>query len=475
VAETWALVVAVEKYLDAGQRVNAYADMAARTLAECLALGGVSRECQVVVTGSAATKAVVESRLRGLKEVVPKGTTLLAFVSTRGFSADGVNYLTAWDTLTNDPELTAVGLAELLAALHATPAATVGVFLDVAGLNGDAAAALFAESPKAVGLLSAGAGEESHATAAVKSSLFLHLVGDAAAGRATKALTPDGQLTAGSLFNYLGDELPRLLRKHFDTASEQTPALLGPQHADDTLLDLAGRLGGDAGGILRDPAKLLRVAFRSESSCRFKDLGGYRKGFSVPDNASASSRKFVTRLAAPDVKADLDAMHGVIRETFGTKRKDIDVSAEGDGSGQIRTPDFEYTVTAALDLDDPSKVTWTRELGKLSDVGFVRSAGFDAAFGKLFDQFVFVFTQPLDLEEMIDRLEDRPIAGMKLLTASDGESCEVTLTGFTGRLSVSRFNLTVRGRGGNSAGLLDLFLAFITHVGPLGEPLMLKG
>jgi len=105
----------------------------------------------------------------------------------------------------------------------------------------------------------------------------------------------------------------------------------------------------------------------------------------------------------------------------------------------------------------------------------VRSTGFEAAFGKLFDQFLFVFTQPLDIDTLIDRLEDRPIAGLKLVTASNGDSCEITLKGFTGKLTVSTFALTVRGRTGHSAGLLDLFLAFITHVGPLGEPLMLPG
>ncbi len=474
-AETWALLVAVEKFLDPENRTLAYSDAATKALSECLVLAGVAKTKQVVVGGSMATKAVVESRLRTLKSQVPKGATLLAFVTTHGFTESGESYLTAWDTQPDDAPATAVSLPHFLAALHATKATTLGVFLDVAGFDTADVQALFAESPKAAGLLSASDGEESHTTAAVKASLFAHLVSDAVAGRATKALTPEGMLTAGTLSAYLGDELPRLLRKHFDTASVQTPVLLGPQHAEETLLDLSSRVGGDVGGILRDPARLLRVAFRSESSVRFKDLTGYRKGFQTPDNASASSRKFVARLASTDIKADLDGVYELSRETFGYKRKDVDVTADGDGVGQIRTPDFEYTVTAMLDAEDPSKVTWMRELGRLADIGFVRSTGFEAAFGKLFDQFLFVFTQPLDIDTLIDRLEDRPIAGLKLVTASNGESCEITLKGFTGKLTVSAFALTVRGRTGHSAGLLDLFLAFITHVGPLGEPLMLPG
>ena len=343
-AETWALIVAVEKFLDPDHRTIAYSEAAAKALAESLALAGVEKSRQVVVTGSAATKAVVESRLRSLKTRVPKGATLLAFVTTHGFAEGGVNYLTTWDTQPDDAPATAVSVAQFLAALHATPATTVGVFLDAAGFEAGEVARLFAESPKAAGLLSAGDGEESHATAAVKASLFAHLVSDAVAGRSTKALTPEGLLTAGTLAAYVGDELPRLLRKHFDTAATQTPVLLGAQHAEETLIDLSSRVGGDVGGILRDPARLLRVAFRAETSLRFKDLGGYRKGFQTPDNASASSRKFVTRLAAEDIKADLDGVHQLLRESFGYKRKDVDVTADGDGVGRIRTPDFEYSV-----------------------------------------------------------------------------------------------------------------------------------
>ena len=86
-AETWALIVAVEKFLDADHRGLAYTDAATRALSECLVLAGVAKTKQVIVGGSTATKAVVESRLRALKTQVPKGATLLTFVTTHGFTA----------------------------------------------------------------------------------------------------------------------------------------------------------------------------------------------------------------------------------------------------------------------------------------------------------------------------------------------------------------------------------------------------
>jgi hypothetical protein len=276
-----------------------------------------------------------------------------------------------------------------------------------------------------------------------------------------------GRVTAVALQRHVEDELPRLLRKHFDAGASQNPMLFGWQNAGAVIADLSHLTGGGDG--LLDPDRLRRVAFRSESLGRVKDLTGWRKTFDLPDTARPSAKRFVARVANSDVKADLDEMYEAARERLGYKRKDLDVSTGPDGSGVLRTPDFEYTVTAALDTADPSRVVWRREVGGFADPGFVRGPGFDAVFGKLFDQFVFEFVAPVDVEALVDRLEDRPPKGVKVHVSSDGGSCDVTLTGFAGRVTVDRHSLTVRGRAGDSAGLLDQFLAFLRTVGPLGE------
>ena len=153
----------------------------------------------------------------------------------------------------------------------------------------------------------------------------------------------------------------------------------------------------------------------------------------------------------------------------------MDTIAGQDGFGSLRSPDFEYTVTATLDKADPSRVSWRRELGQLADAGFVRGAGFAAVFGGTFDQLAFEFAKPVDVEALIDKLEDATPSGVTLHVESDGGAVELTLAKFAGRVRVERTALTVRGRAGNSAGLLDQFLAFLQKVGPLGEPLMLQG
>jgi hypothetical protein len=215
------------------------------------------------------------------------------------------------------------------------------------------------------------------------------------------------------------------------------------------------------------------VAFRTDSTGRVKDLSGFRKTYRLPDHAGPSARKFVAKCSAADLRADLDAVFESAREHLGYKRKDIDTAVSADGFGSLRTPDFEYTVTMTLDAADPTQVVWRREIGQFADVGFVRGSGFEAVFGRTFDRLAFEFASPVDVGELVDRLEDRPPDGVRVSVESDGSACEVTLAGFGGSVRVERGELTVRGRCGDSAGLLDQFLAFVNRVGPLGEPLAL--
>ena len=63
--------------------------------------------------------------------------------------------------------------------------------------------------------------------------------------------------------HFVEDELPRLLRKHFEPGRARTPLLFGEQNAGAVIADLSHLLGGGDG--LLDPDRLRRVVFRSES------------------------------------------------------------------------------------------------------------------------------------------------------------------------------------------------------------------
>ena len=82
---------------------------------------------------------------------------------------------------------------------------------------------------------------------------------------------------------------------------------------------------------------------------------------------------------------------------------------------------------------------------------------------------------PVDVAEFVDRIEDSPPEGVKVAVASDSDAAEIKLTGFAGRLTVTREAVEIEGRAGSAAGLLDQFLMFLRKFGGVGEPKALKG
>jgi hypothetical protein len=340
--------------------------------------------------------------------------------------------------------------------------------LTPSGLDEAELARLFDDSPACVGLLAASPGERSLEAAQVRHGVWRHHLIEAFTGKTRSGVNKDGSLTAAGLHAFLADAVPRTLRRTYETPQEQTPLLVGDQNAGNTVADLGSLLG--PGGDVLDPARMKRVVFRSETIGRVKDLAGFRKTHSVPDRANEWARKYVNRIAHPDIKTDLDTTFDMLREAFGYKRKDLDVSAERDGLGFIRTPDFEYTVSVGVNPDDPTEVVWRREVGRLIDPELVRSEGFTSVFGTVFDRLVFEFIVPVDVAEFVDRIEDFPPEGVKVTVASGSDAAEVRLAGFTGRVTVTPTAVEIEGRTGSTAGLLDQFLTFLHTFAGIGEP-----
>ncbi len=477
-----ALLIAVETFFEAAPPVP-YAAADAAELLRALPAAGYTADRCVLVAGHRTTKAGIESHLGRLGKLIGKPDSLLVLVVGRAFSHKGRGYLTCADTLTADLSGTSILVADLVAALHKTRCPDVTVLLDIdplavtgeltpGGLDEDELRKLFDDSPSCVALLAAAPGERSYESAALRHGIWRSHLLEAVTGKTRSGVGRDGTLTAAGLHAFLADAVPRTLRRAYETPQEQTPLLFGEAHGGNAVADLAALLG--PGGDLLDPARMKRVVFRSESAGKVKDLAGFRKSHSLPDRANDWARKYVNRVAQPDIKADLDQTFDAVRETFGYKRKDLDASAERDGLGFLRTPQFEYTVTVEVNPDDPAEVVWRREISRVVDPAFVRSEGFAAVFGGRFDRLVFEFAVPVDVAEFVDRIEDAPPEGVKVHIASGADAAEVRLAGFAGRVTMSRTAVTIEGRPG-AGSLLDQFLAFLRTFRGVGEPKALPG
>lgn len=479
-----ALLIAVETFFEAGPLVQ-YAAADCAELLRALPAAGYAPDRCTLLAAHRTTKGVIEATLKRLPKLAGDAESLLVLVASRGFNVKGRGYIACADTIAPDPLETALPVADLLAAVGKVKAKDVTVCLDIdplqlgegklvrPGLDDAELDALFEKSPKCVGLLACGGGERSFESAQLRHGIWRHHLIEALTGRARSGAGKDGTLTAAALHEFLADAVPRTLRRTYEAPQEQTPALCGPANGSAVVAELGPVLG--AGGDLLDPARMKRVVFRAESLGAVKNLAGYRKGQPVPDRANEWARKYVNRVAGPDIKADLDNTFEMVRETFGYKRKDLDVSAERDGLGYIRTPDFEYTVTVSVSEEDPSEVVWRREVGRLSGPEFVRGEGFRDVFGATFDRLVFEFAGPVDVADFVDRIEDAPPEGVKVSVASDSGAAAVALAGFAGRVSVTRDAVVIQGPAGNPSSLLEQFLVFLSKFGSLGEPKALPG
>jgi len=479
VSDRAALLIAVETFFEAGPGVP-FAAVDCAELMRALPAAGFAPERSTLLAAHRTTKAVIAATLKRLPKLAGDADSLLVLVASRGFRAKGKGYIACADTIAPDPLETALPVAELLAAVSKVKAKDVTVLLDIdplapadgkafePGLDETELAALFAASPKCVGLSACAAGARSFEAAVLRHGIWRMHVIEALTGKLRAGVAKDGTLSAAALHAFLADAVPRTLRRAYNAPHEQAPALYGGANAGAAVADLAKLLG--PGTDLLDPARMKRVAFRAESPGQVRELAGYRKSHTLPERANDWARKYVNRVAAADIKADLDATFDMVREEFGYKRKDLDVSAERDGVGFIRTPDFEYTVTVEVNPDDTTGVIWRRELGRMSGPEFVRSEGFRNVFGARFDQLVFEFGAAVDVAEFVDRIEDAPPEGVKVSVASDSGAAVVALAGFAGRVSVTRDAVVIAGQTGNPASLLEQFLAFLRKFGALGEP-----
>lgn len=473
-----ALVIAVETFFEAGPSIPYATADCAEIVRSLPPIGYDPAKCYLL-TGTRTTKTAIQSHLNRLSKLIASADSVLVLIVTRGFSHRGHGYLVCADTISPDLLSTSLPLAELYAALKKSRCREAIVLLDVdplpssdqsvsGGLDPSELSTVTESLPSCVTLLANQPGQRSYESVELRHGIWRHHLIEIFTGKVRSSVTTDGRLTAKQLQSYLEDAVPRTLRRVQNPEAEQTPVLIGGTNTAIIIGEL-GQLFGE-GSELLDPSRMSRVVFRSERTGKVKDLAGFRKSHSLPDRANDWARKFVNRVAAADIKADLDCMFEMIRDQFGYKRKDLDVCGERDGCGFIRTPDFEYSISVRVNPEEPTEVIWRRELGRLSGPEFVQSSGFQAVYGTLFDQLVFEFRQPVNVAEFVDRLEEAPVEGMKVQVASDANAAAITLTGFHGKVHLTPDSLTIEGRAGNPASLLKQFLIFLNKFAGLGEP-----
>ena len=472
-----ALLIAIDEYLHPALGPVPYAGASAGKLAAALARIGIAA---TQLAGKYATHAAIASYLRRWKKAAKPGDVLLLWFRGRSFTLRGKSHLAAWDTLPDDAVDTSLSLAEIAKELRGAKCDRIVLLLD-SGADETAKespgepgldAVECAKLAEHIAILSPGAaGEPSITATGTNATLWTSALAEAFSGRWPDALTPERTITAATLQRAIRKHWPGMLRKYSIDADAATPQHYGD--ADFAIADLSARIEAETGQGWLTEARLQSLSFRSVQVGRVRDLKGFRKSFQLPETAGPSSRQFIAKCASEDIRDDLDLRVAVLRDRMQMKRKEIEVQSHSDGSGTVRTDAFEYAVGVELNAADPTTVTWTRELRHIREASSIRSPEFEAAFGELFDELLLDFAAPIDLNDLVDRLEALPgrICTVAILRA--GEAYEATFDGFAGAMRLERRRLTLKGRSASMASLLDRFLAFVAKAPPLSTELAL--
>ena len=423
-----------------------------QAFAQRLQVIGVAKTHLTILTGSIATRTAVESRLRRLGHSLLAADVVWFVFAGPAFAENGRSFLACSDTLEDDRAATALALADVVRQLSINGAA-VRCLVDAQSLADEELCELFPTTGGAVALTACETGEPSHAAAGRR--LWLQLVGDAMAGQAPEAVS-GGKISSGSLHEWLTKELPRSIRKTISTPKKQTPGLFGPPDAVLATVTASTKKATPRLNL----KQLRRIVFRGESRGKVRDLAGFQKSFKLPESATPSAQRWTYRLAAENLRNEIEEAYNALREQLGFKRKDLESTIGAEGIAFIRTPSFDYSVSVSLDPDDPSMVIWRREISQVSDADILRGDGFRQLFAGKLDTLQFDFEKPIDVEELVDRIEDDPPPGVKVRVASDGSSCDVSVKGFAGQVHVERSSLRVEGPSSSPESLVEQFFAF---------------
>jgi hypothetical protein len=454
VGQTLVFTVAVERPLHTELAGVRAAEACARRLVAAFAATGIPDPNRTCLMGQAATRAAVESRLKAFRKRLRPGDRAIVIWIGPGVSRTGVGSLDCWDTLPDDRAGTAFAIRDLAGILKSSKSAETILFLAAPGSDSNELATRFDNAP-AIAVLSAevnGPGETADSM-----RIWCEAIGEAIGGTIRAARDTEDRVTARSIQKFLAAELPRRLRIEFGDDTRLVPRLFGSAEG------LLREAGPKTNGAMLDDARLRRIVYRAESASLVRDLSDYRKSHSVPAKAGPASRRFVQRLAARDVSDDLERIAARCRQRLGFKRKDLVLVTGSDGTGSLRTPEFEYSLSVELDPADSAKLLWRRELGRFADIEWVRSQRIESELELSFDQLAFELSRPLDVDSFIEQLENRPIPGVKI--QADDDSYRLTLRGFVGEIAIRRNEIVVRDRSNRSNGLIDLLMEFLTRVG----------
>ena len=465
-------MIAVEQYRSAEIAPLAYAQNDARAMVDVFETLGFAEAEQLVLIDHQATKTTIDSKLFDLIKHLKIGDVFYLFFAGRGASVENRPYLFCYDTDPKDVPRTAVDLQDVFDTVAICAGRQNILFIDASNLPGEFAAGLAPVRPNPskkvteirskshlpsaenyVCFTASQAFGPSYRSDKLKQGLWTHHLLLALNGQAEI-----GQVTRASLDQYLGKAVSLSVRNTFADARVQTPQSVGYIAADFVIANVKARAESVVATAPLRASNLDRVLMTSMTTAPIKGLSGFTKGtHRVPDYFGPSSSTYVAKLAADELKEDINRIARASREILGFSRKEISASIDV-GSGSVISPGFEYCVSVVHNHDDTKQVVWNRDVRNVK-LDLWGSKSLDLIFNDVFDTIELGFSKKISVQDLIDRLEAAKDGSMTVeYEDTDPNRCTILLRAFAGRIEVTQTLLKLISRQtSNPSNLIEQF------------------
>lgn len=477
-----ALVIAIENYHTIPPVI--YATNDAIAISSALEKHGFDKINQKILIDADATKSGIESNLLRLTSAISDDDIFYFFYAGHGFSEAGANFITCWDSDTNDLKRTSIKLQSIFTQIKDAKSQKKAIFLDscdsglefstttrniYADLSDQELFDFFKNAEHCVCFSSCKANEESHSSNSLKHGIWTYHLVEVLEGNASNAIDLHAKrITGSSLQNYLSVQIPLSLRKAFTDPKHQTPWLYGSMSTDFEIADVSQIIQqrkATASAGLND--------FSSAELCgmdtgTIKSLSGFKKGsHRMPDSVNSHAGSFVKQIGYNELCEQFEEVGHSIKSEFGLKRREFTASEVEDGSGKILTPNFEFTMTMGQDENDHTSYFILYTLENIGDPSILLTDAFSNVFSDTFTCLIFKNTSKQNIADLIDEIEDLDDESIYLDYPNDSSTCTISLQDQKGELKITSNSLRFTcEQAADTNELLGVFTSNVKLLGP---------
>lgn len=457
--EIYALVIAIENYIDPSINSVVYAENDAKEILAALNLHNMGTLNTFLLLSKEATKTRIESNLRSILGSATKDDQVMIYYAGHGFAENDHNYLTCADTVRGDLVKTSISIQTVFSKIRKSKCKKVTIFLDschsgfeidesmrgiLSDMTDEEFLDFFNDSEFHIAFASCQIDQYSYSSNALKHGIWSHHIISALKGESLEALERNRFITANSLQAYLSREVPRTVRKTFTGSYTQTPRIFGNASNGFIIADLKEFLDKKKEKIEPKLTQLKKAFFSGEELGNIKSLSGFKKHHRLPDTINNATESFVKTIGHDDIAEYSGNLFKSLKKSFGYKRRDIKLDDDYEAVSII-TKDFSVNIWIAINPEDCSEYIINTEVTEIQNPISINSSEFNEVFSDTFNSLTFQFDKSFDVEKLIDAIED--IDDEEVISVDypgDLSSCTIEIAGVDNSLYITSHSFSIK-------------------------------